>query len=50
MDWINFTQQIRLILIILVNHVLAIIFMMGRGRMTLVEMICVGKVWLARFR
>ena len=54
---INFTQQIRVVLIVvLVNDVLAIIFMIGRGRMTLVELISEGKVGLkvyvclARFR
>ena len=53
MDCINFTwaQQIRVILIVvLVNHVFAVIFMIGRGRMTLVEIISEGKVCLARFR
>ena len=36
--------------IIAVNHVLAIIFMIGRSRMTLVEMVGVGSVCLARLR
>ena len=38
-----------ILLVVLVNEELAIIFMIGRGRMTLVEMISVGKVCLARF-
>ena len=51
MDLINFPQQIRVtLLVVVVNHVLAIIFMISWGRVTLVEMISVGKVCLARFR
>ena len=51
MDLINFPQQIRVtVIIVVVNDVLAIIFMIGRSRMTLVEMVGVGNVCLARLR
>ena len=39
-----------ILIVLVVNHVFAIIFMIGRGRMTLVEMVGVGQVCLARLR